>query len=275
MRHVTYEWVMLHMNESRHIWMSHVTYEWVMSHMNESWHIWMSRVTYEWVMSHMNESCPIWINDVTCEKTRHTCVHEARMVWMSHATGKTVTTRIRHMWLSHVTCDWVMSSGIESCHIWLSHVIGMFLEALHAAYEPSEVPSSVFGRGGMDLKLKGGKMHAKMLVRFSRIILICSMTRFLRFLWHNLIKFVTWLMLICEMTYSNFVTRLIRIWDMTYSDLWHDLFSECWGACVYACQWTLMHSWTLMHAWTLMHGWTSHVLYKLMKELICDYVISH
>jgi len=39
--------------------MSHVTYEWVMSHMNESCHIWMSHVTYEWVMSHMYESCPI------------------------------------------------------------------------------------------------------------------------------------------------------------------------------------------------------------------------
>jgi len=39
----------------------YVTYEWVMSHMNESCHIWMSHVTYEWVMSHMNESCQIWI----------------------------------------------------------------------------------------------------------------------------------------------------------------------------------------------------------------------
>jgi len=34
----TYEWVMSHMNESWHIWMSHGTYEWVMAHMNESWH---------------------------------------------------------------------------------------------------------------------------------------------------------------------------------------------------------------------------------------------
>jgi len=28
-------------------WMSHGTYEWVMVHMNESWHIWMSHGTYE------------------------------------------------------------------------------------------------------------------------------------------------------------------------------------------------------------------------------------
>ena len=59
-----YEWVMAHMNESRHILMSHVTQSGsgrrhlcldslmcAMSHVKESW------ITYEWVMSHMNESC--------------------------------------------------------------------------------------------------------------------------------------------------------------------------------------------------------------------------
>jgi len=61
--HVTYE--------SCHISMSHVTYQWVMSHVNESlqeggmayghvtyesFHISMSHVTYQWVMSHVNES---------------------------------------------------------------------------------------------------------------------------------------------------------------------------------------------------------------------------
>jgi len=60
------------MNESRptsergtwHVCMSHVSYEWVMSHMNESCLLWMSHVSYEWVMSHMNESCLIWISRV-------------------------------------------------------------------------------------------------------------------------------------------------------------------------------------------------------------------
>jgi len=57
------EWIMAHMNESWHIWMSHVAYEWVMAHIFEITDItiphWMSHVAYEWVMSHMNESCHI------------------------------------------------------------------------------------------------------------------------------------------------------------------------------------------------------------------------
>ena len=44
-------------DESCHIWMSHVTYEWVMSHMNESCHIWMSHVTYEQLLPHMHNAC--------------------------------------------------------------------------------------------------------------------------------------------------------------------------------------------------------------------------
>jgi len=70
---VAYEWVMSHMNKSRHIWimyeswhvyMSHVTHEWVwpslsrgMLHMNKPRYIWISHVTYEWVMARIYESC--------------------------------------------------------------------------------------------------------------------------------------------------------------------------------------------------------------------------
>ena len=48
---VTYEWAMTH--------------EWVVPHINEPWHIWISHVTYqwamthEWVMTHTNKSCHI------------------------------------------------------------------------------------------------------------------------------------------------------------------------------------------------------------------------
>ena len=99
MSHVTYEWVMSHMNESCHIRMSHLynliywrmnewcpmsewTHEWVMSRMNESCHIWTSHVTYEWAMSpiqmshvsyvisHMNESCHIWTFEWVSDASR-------------------------------------------------------------------------------------------------------------------------------------------------------------------------------------------------------------
>ena len=48
-----------------HAWHEcHVTYEWVMAHMHESCHIWMSHGTHEWVMSHARE-CTITINIFT------------------------------------------------------------------------------------------------------------------------------------------------------------------------------------------------------------------
>ena len=127
-----YKWVMSHMNESCHIWMSHVTYEWVMSHMNESCHIWMSHVTYEWVMSHTNESCHMWMSHVICEwvtshtneschiwMSRATHMHESCHIWMSCATHMNESC---HIWMGHVTYEWVMSHMNESCYLWMGHV---------------------------------------------------------------------------------------------------------------------------------------------------------
>jgi len=44
MRHIIYQRVMSHLNESCDTWISHVTYEWVVSHLNESCHMWMSHL---------------------------------------------------------------------------------------------------------------------------------------------------------------------------------------------------------------------------------------
>jgi len=85
---------MSYLNKSRHIYMSHVIDKCGRSYMK-------SHITYTWVkcaelsadslavihvtgvMSHMNESC--------------------------------------HIWMSHVTYEWVMSHMNESCHIWMRH----------------------------------------------------------------------------------------------------------------------------------------------------------
>ena len=70
----THEWVMSYRCMSRsgeipeglrsNTSTSHVSYEWVMSHMNESCLIWMCHVSYEWVISHLNGSCLIWRSHV-------------------------------------------------------------------------------------------------------------------------------------------------------------------------------------------------------------------
>ena len=42
------QWVMPHIYESCHLWLSRVIFQWVMSHINESCHMSMSPVTYQW-----------------------------------------------------------------------------------------------------------------------------------------------------------------------------------------------------------------------------------
>jgi len=54
--HGTHESVMAHMHEPCHVWMNHGTYEWVMAYTIGSWHVRMSRNTYVWLTAHMNES---------------------------------------------------------------------------------------------------------------------------------------------------------------------------------------------------------------------------
>ena len=131
LKHDTCEWVMSHINESCHMWMSHVTHQWVMSHVNvrtrdervtnymwderpaETCHMWMSHVTHQKVMSYITwtpderpaEACHMWMSHVTREWVM-SHVNESCHMWMSH------------MWMSHVTCEWVMSHVI-----WMNHII--------------------------------------------------------------------------------------------------------------------------------------------------------
>jgi len=93
--------------------MSHVTYKWVMSHMNESCHtcagaeseshLWMSNIllshTYEWVIyciwmrhvTHMNESCHMY-----------ECVMSH--IWRSHVTNMNESCHT-YKWM--INCVWI------------------------------------------------------------------------------------------------------------------------------------------------------------------------
>jgi len=76
MSHGKYEWL-FHMCDSIWVIISHtyeqVTYEWVMVHINESWHIWMSHGTYEWVMA----------LDMTHYQSHTWMSHIKSHIWMS------------------------------------------------------------------------------------------------------------------------------------------------------------------------------------------------
>jgi len=108
------------------MWMSHVAYEWVIPHKTAKCctlcrilpSIIVSRVTCEWVTSHMNESCHIKLQTtVLCAGFFLLSLSVvSRKIFasfiMNHVTGESW-----HIWMSHVTYEWVTSHMNKSCHI--------------------------------------------------------------------------------------------------------------------------------------------------------------
>jgi len=105
----TYEWVMAHINESRHIpsveswhvWKSHGTYERVTARMQEAW-VSQNDSTYQRGMAHT-------IPHITYHTTYHIPYHIAHTI--PHITYHTTYQRgmaymkgSRHIWKSHATC---------------------------------------------------------------------------------------------------------------------------------------------------------------------------
>jgi len=139
--HGTYEswhiWVMAHMNDSWHTWMSHVTHEWVISmnmqaSMNESCHAykWVTYVTvmaqtshgtYEWIMAHMNESCHTRMSQFY----EYADINEwlILQVWMSHVTYEWVMAQMNQsfLWICRHQCMSHVTHMNESWHVWMSH----------------------------------------------------------------------------------------------------------------------------------------------------------
>jgi len=101
-RHVTYKfdmsrwirragcvWVMSHM------WTSYVTYKSVMSRTNESCHasnircLYLARGLLASHVTHVNDSCRIWMSDVIC-------MNKSWHVWISHVTYEWVTSHLQY-----------------------------------------------------------------------------------------------------------------------------------------------------------------------------------
>jgi len=131
--HVTYGYVVSHINESRHIWMSHGTHDQVTSRIlahtvchilmrHVTCHIWLCRVTYKWVTAHMNESRHTWSSHVTYPRTYLAShIDETCHILMRHVTCRIWPSCVTYK-LSHVRYEWVTSHMNESCHVWMRHV---------------------------------------------------------------------------------------------------------------------------------------------------------
>jgi len=160
MSHIAYEWVMSHMNESCHIWMSHVyssrlasvfyclcnmcAYTCHMAHTYVTWiiHMWrgsfMRDTThllaapatllaigiFEWVMSYL------WMSSVTCvNESCHICGWVLSRVWMSHVISVDEFCHVcewvmSYLWMSSVTCvnESRQICGWVMSRVWMSRV---------------------------------------------------------------------------------------------------------------------------------------------------------
>jgi len=153
MGHVAHEWVMSHLNESCHIWMSHGTWineschkqtchgtcEWVMSHMHKWYctgayitenvfrmHVWMGHVTHVRRM-HLSSLYECVVSQQRMSHRNESCHHshlnESCHIWMSRIAREWEISNMkesRHTWISHVTHEWVISHVNGSFHTWMS-----------------------------------------------------------------------------------------------------------------------------------------------------------
>jgi len=131
--HVTHEWAMSHMNESRVTWhmnaepnfmpitprildpVTHMNKSWVMSRMIKSWV--MSRMNESWVMSRMNESWVMsdinepWVMSHIKDVPNFIPMRPRILHFVTHM------NKPCHVWMSHGSCHVWRSHG--SCHIWM------------------------------------------------------------------------------------------------------------------------------------------------------------
>ena len=102
------------------LWISHVTYEWGVSHMNESCHAWLGYVTY-----HLSKGLVVsigWVSWIDVKSIHESLASVDRVNGLRQMSLAKPIRESCHVWMSHVTCELVVSHMNESCHIWVSHV---------------------------------------------------------------------------------------------------------------------------------------------------------
>jgi len=117
------------MDKSCHIWMSHVIYEWV-THVDLTSHRADNRYPQRYKATERNESCHVygWVMSYMKESLMSISTAIGQTIVIHRDTKQqngmsqvTCTNESCHIWMSHVTFEWVMSHLNESCHIWISH----------------------------------------------------------------------------------------------------------------------------------------------------------
>jgi len=132
MRSITQDWVMAHVNTSRHIWICHANYEYATSHMNTPRYIWIRHVNYKDATSNMNQSRQIWRSHVkhVWRMWNDEFIFDVSVcgIMDSYLMFPYVEWRIRIWCLTWLLYIWrvkyesIIPHTDVSCHIWMSHV---------------------------------------------------------------------------------------------------------------------------------------------------------
>ena len=123
--HVTFEWVMSHLKESCHTWMSHVTSGWVLSYFNEWQQMWSFD---EWFASLMIEAWHIWMG--------HVAYHEPHTATHCNTLQYTVTlphfATLCNTWvMSHVMCNTLQHSATHCNRLQQTATDGSYHKSSH------------------------------------------------------------------------------------------------------------------------------------------------